>query len=60
MSLTKVHAGEDFKDLDILASLLAPPKSETAPSRPIIEVLESDHDIMAAAADGQEILEGVI
>ena len=38
--LTKETPGEDFKDLDILAKLLAPKRSE--PTQPAIEVIGSD------------------
>ena len=38
VTLTKEVPGQDFKDLDLLAKLLAP---RPAPSRPVIEVLDS-------------------
>ena len=41
MTLTKENPGEEFKDLDILAKLLAPKRPE--PAQPVIEVLGSDN-----------------
>ena len=41
VTLTKKVPGENFKDLDVLAKLLAPPKRDETPSRPVIEVLGS-------------------
>lgn len=40
VTLTKETVGEDFKDLDILAKLLAPKRAEPA-NRPVIEVVAS-------------------
>ena len=41
VTLTKKFPGEDFKDLDILAKMLAPPKRDDIPSNPLIEVIDS-------------------
>lgn len=68
--MTKEVPGQEFKDLDLLAKLLAPRPSNTAPARPIIEVLDSQEteledadEELAARTQGlsleqQEILEG--
>ncbi|KAH9952191.1 SHQ1-domain-containing protein [Amylocystis lapponica] len=42
ITLTKEAKGQDFKDLDLLAKLLAPRPSEREPSEPVIEVLQSE------------------
>ncbi|PAV24307.1 SHQ1-domain-containing [Pyrrhoderma noxium] len=46
VTLTKSTPGEDFKDLDVLARLLAPPKLDTSntPTQPLIEVMDSQDD----------------
>ncbi|KAI0637170.1 SHQ1-domain-containing protein [Trametes polyzona] len=41
VTLTKEVPGQEFKDLDLLAKLLAPRPSQTAPAQPIIEVLDT-------------------
>ncbi|KAI0670569.1 SHQ1-domain-containing protein [Trametes maxima] len=41
VTLTKEVPGQEFKDLDLLAKLLAPRPSQTSPSQPVIEVLDS-------------------
>lgn len=41
MTLTKEVPGQDFKDLDLLAKLLAPRPPRDAPMQPVIEVLDS-------------------
>ena len=68
VTLTKETPGEDFKDLDILATLLAPRRPE--PAHPLIEVVGSDHstqqndeeELVNATAkldlDEREIVEG--
>ncbi|KAL7283237.1 hypothetical protein ACG7TL_002664 [Trametes sanguinea] len=69
VTLTKETPGQEFKDLDLLAKLLAPRPSKNAPPQPVIEVLDStetdlqDADSeLAARTEGltleqQEILE---
>ncbi|EPQ58433.1 SHQ1-domain-containing protein [Gloeophyllum trabeum ATCC 11539] len=42
ITLTKEVKGEEFKDLDLLAKLLAPPASKVQRPAPTIEVLSSD------------------
>lgn len=42
VTLTKQVKGQDFKDLDLLAKLLAPRPTERAPDPPTIEVLASE------------------
>ena len=66
--LTKAVRGQNFEDLDLLAKLLAPRKSERTTETPLIEVLDtqeaiSEDDELAARTEGlsladQEILEG--
>lgn len=64
VTLTKAHEGEDFKDLDILASLLAPHRQEQPKVSPMIEVLQSESNGSEGGieeildADEREILEG--
>ena len=59
VTLAKVNQAEDFKDLDILASLLAPPRSEPSASRHVIEVIGGeDGDEETLTKDEKEILEG--
>lgn len=68
ITLTKVLPGQPFEDLDLIAKLLAPRKSERAQGGPLIEVLDSqenisDEDELAARTAGlsigqQEIIEG--
>jgi protein SHQ1 len=68
VTLTKETKGEEFKDLDFLAKLLAP-RSTQVQHRPIIEVVRTENvsndedDLVertrALALDRQEILEGV-
>ena len=41
MTLTKEVSGQDFKDLDLLAKLLAPRPPKDAQPQPVIEVLDS-------------------
>ena len=41
VTLTKEVPGQEFKDLDLLAKLLAPRPSKDAPPQPTIEVLDS-------------------
>lgn len=41
VTLTKASIGENFKDLDILAKLLAPQRGEAVPT-PVIEVIGSN------------------
>jgi protein SHQ1 len=65
--LTKAQPGQVFKDLDLLARLLAPPPKET--TTPSIEVLDSqeteDEELSSAMkdldldAEKKEILEGI-
>jgi protein SHQ1 len=60
LTLTKLRKGQDFKDLDLLAKLLAPPKT---PVRPTIEVLSShassvSSDTNDVCPDRREILDG--
>lgn len=65
VTLTKETKGEEFKDLDLLAKLLAP----RVPNRPIIEVvrtkgISNDEDelpdkMKELSFNHQEILEGV-
>ncbi|TFK55236.1 SHQ1-domain-containing protein [Heliocybe sulcata] len=67
ITLTKEVKGEDFKDLDLLAKLLAPPPSKDRLSEPRIEVLssevvqDSDDELMektqASSLEQQEFLE---
>jgi hypothetical protein len=67
VTLTKVTKGEDFKDLDLLAKLLAPrtKKPEAGPSIEVIASEESGDGELAEALEGmslnreqREILEG--
>ncbi|CDO70721.1 hypothetical protein BN946_scf184798.g36 [Trametes cinnabarina] len=69
VTLTKETPGQEFKDLDLLAKLLAPRPSKTAPPVPVIEVLDStdadlgdtDNDLVTRTQEltleQQEILE---
>ncbi|KAI0807205.1 SHQ1-domain-containing protein [Fomes fomentarius] len=41
VTLTKEVPGQDFKDLDLLAKLLAPRPPRDAPTQPVIEVLDT-------------------
>ncbi|EJD05971.1 SHQ1-domain-containing protein [Fomitiporia mediterranea MF3/22] len=73
VSLTKAMPGEHFKDLDVLAKLLAPPKRDEPAPHPIIEVISSqdagteehvsDDDISEVtrdlSLDQREVLEAV-
>ncbi|KZT28545.1 SHQ1-domain-containing protein [Neolentinus lepideus HHB14362 ss-1] len=52
ITLTKNVKGEEFKDLDLLAKLLAPPPSKARRSEPIIEVLSSE-----AMEDGDSLVQ---
>lgn len=68
VSLTKAVRGQNFEDLDLLAKLLAPRKSEHTEQTPVIEVLDtqetvSEEDELVARTEGlsvvdQEIFEG--
>lgn len=69
VTLTKETPGQEFKDLDMLAKLLAPPKRVEPASQPTIEVLDSQDsdqisgDDLAEATerlslDQREVLEG--
>lgn len=69
VTLTKETPGQEFKDLDMLAKLLAPPKRVEPASQPTIEVLDSQdsdqisRDDLAEATerlslDQREVLEG--
>ena len=51
VTLTKEVPGQDFKDLDLLAKLLAPRPPSDAPPQPVIEVLDSED------AEGEEDLD---
>lgn len=51
VTLTKETPGQEFKDLDLLAKLLAPRPSKDAPPQPIIEVLASDDKVPDDALD---------
>ncbi|PCH38387.1 SHQ1-domain-containing protein [Wolfiporia cocos MD-104 SS10] len=42
VTLTKAVKGQEFRDLDLLAKLLAPRPSENVPQAPVIEVLSSE------------------
>jgi protein SHQ1 len=60
LTLTKQYKGQEFKDLDLLAKLLAPPKT---PVRPTIEVLSShtssvSSDTNDVSPERREILDG--
>ncbi|KAI0818917.1 SHQ1-domain-containing protein [Irpex lacteus] len=67
VSLTKAVRGQNFEDLDLLAKLLAPRKSERTEQTPVIEVLDtqetvSEEDELVARTEGlsvadQEIFE---
>ncbi|KAH9854021.1 SHQ1-domain-containing protein [Lenzites betulinus] len=69
VTLTKEVPGQEFKDLDLLAKLLAPRPSQAVPAQPVIEVVDSQDaavddvdEELAARAQGlslerQEILE---
>lgn len=70
VTLTKEVEGEDFKDLDILAKLLAPQRTDP-PHAPVIEVVGSEdaHETLSAddelvhaaeklSLDHREVLEG--
>ncbi|KAI0086332.1 SHQ1-domain-containing protein [Irpex rosettiformis] len=67
VSLTKAVRGQNFEDLDLLAKLLAPRKSERTEETPLIEVLDSQESVsqddeLAARTEGlsladQEIFE---
>ena len=71
VTLTKEVPGQEFKDLDLLAKLLAPRPPKEAQTQPVIEVLDSqeasqddDADDLAERAqeltlEQQEILEGM-
>jgi protein SHQ1 len=70
VTLTKAVPGQYFSDLDLLAKLLAPRRTEYSPQGPLIEVLESENveesaedDLVAQAEsltlEQREILEGV-
>ena len=68
VTLTKSTPGEDFKDLDVLARLLAPPKLDTsnAPTQPLIEVMDSQDgnddtvSLQELSQDQRDLLEGRI
>ncbi|KAI0361895.1 SHQ1-domain-containing protein [Trametes cingulata] len=51
VTLTKEVPGQEFKDLDLLAKLLAPRPSKTAPAQPVIEVLDSQDAAVDDAGD---------
>jgi protein SHQ1 len=67
LTLSKENPGQDFKDLDLLAKLLAP---RPAASQPVIEVISGDpgayevHDLIAKtealSLEHDEILQGMI
>ncbi|KII89034.1 hypothetical protein PLICRDRAFT_40686 [Plicaturopsis crispa FD-325 SS-3] len=67
VTLTKEVPGQEFKDLDLLAKLLAPRPSENAPKVPIIEVVGGDNtpgvddelaeSVQRLSLDRREILE---
>lgn len=48
VTLTKETSGQEFKDLDLLAKLLAPRPSTTEPTGPAIEVIASEETGYAA------------
>lgn len=62
VTLTKEIVGYEFKDLDLLAKLLAPRPTDPLP-HPIIEVVGADEDLAqrteALSLDRQEILQGL-
>ena len=70
VTLTKEVSGQEFKDLDLLAKLLAPRPSKEGPTQAVIEVLHSEDAAESDDTDGlvertqrltleqQEILEG--
>ena len=69
VTLTKAVPGQHFEDLDLLAKLLAPRRTEQPPQGPLIEVLGSENneasaeDELVAQAESltleqREILEG--
>lgn len=68
VTLTKSTPGEDFKDLDVLARLLAPPKLDTShtPTQPLIEVMDSQDgnddtvSLEDLSQDQRDLLEGRI
>ncbi|KAI0664996.1 SHQ1-domain-containing protein [Cubamyces menziesii] len=53
VTLTKEVPGQEFKDLDLLAKLLAPRPSKSTPAEPVIEVLDSQE---ADSVDADEEL----
>ncbi|TFK90431.1 SHQ1-domain-containing protein, partial [Polyporus arcularius HHB13444] len=55
VTLTKEIPGQEFKDLDLLAKLLAPRPSKNAPPQPTIEVLDSQ--LTEQDADADELVE---
>ncbi len=55
VTLTKEIPGQEFKDLDLLAKLLAPRPSKNAPPQPTIEVLDSQ--LTEQDADTDELVE---
>lgn len=70
VTLTKKTKGQEFKDLDLLAKLLAPRSSQPLSSGPLIEVIgseanpsEEEDDLVEGTQkltlEQQEILEGV-
>lgn len=71
VTLTKAVPGQHFEDLDLLAKLLAPRRTEAPPEGPLIEVLDSqdtaesaEDDLVARteslSLEHQEILEGML
>lgn len=59
VTLTKKTPGKDFKDLDVLAKLLAPPKH--VDQGPIIEVVHDQNEALSEDAkltETRELLEG--
>jgi protein SHQ1 len=56
VTLTKEVSGEEFEDLDLLSRLLAPRSEPREDRHPVIEVLASKDDEVAALAEDTERL----
>lgn len=56
VTLTKEVPGQDFKDLDLLAKLLAPRLLKQEQTHPVVEVLDSQE---TPTSDGAEDLVGL-
>lgn len=59
VTLSKACPGEEFKDLDVLAKLLAPVKHAEPAKQPLIEVLDSQAEVISDDLENEESIENL-